>query len=618
MRGRPFSLTTSLPATVSLRRIIENGKHCCPGCGAAFCLGSQSHLSKDAHQIGMPGWIDWTRLEGRLRWRAEVSSGEPQIYVSDAESSMARAQPNGFSSPGNKFTRQSDWFSRTYTALEVSRINKRMLLSPDHANEQLQLLRSKGFVACPPTSSSPSFVATDTNIVEQQVQLAKGEGITDTEMSAFPLRPSSQDRHGESPLICQRCHDMRHDDKGEQLWATPNDQHDNPLLLRERDRGLLSTLLGSPNPLIVIMLIDLLDMPWSLPSPPTQLLSRYSPSGMINKLDIILVGSKADLLPAHARQHCKDYLGSLMPSALGVHLVSAKRDLGVDGLRLHLLHLAKKREASALFLGRTNVGKSSLFNRLIGEERATVSAIPGTTAGLLVRKMNVLTRKAVIAQSHHRLKLDIPSVPSELLLIDLPGLGSQIEPVQLLQDRPTSKVLSSLVSPAECRLLSIRHPLRAARRIMLGEGEALLIGGIARILVSKLPIDCRLMLKVYMRTEISLVKVPSSEVDRLATTWLGDDSPRSTPPKLYPPILRGGRGDPRWAIFAHPQLACEVEFAEETGPDLVLSDDLGWISLHLPKDIACRAHVRVYTPGGRGAITREPLCGRTCSNREDP
>lgn len=610
---RPFSLATSVPETFSLRRIIENGRHCCPGCGAAFCIGSQPEVLKNAHRA-RPGWIDWSRLEGRLRWRADAPSGEPQIYVSDAESSLTQVRQSKPLSLGSKFARQADWFSRTYTALEVARINKRMLLSLGHANEQLQLLRSGGLTS---DSASSSSVATTKDVLELQMKLAQGEGLSEADnMVPSSPRPPSQGQHEERPLICQRCHDLKHDDRGEQLRTSPDDHRDNPLMLGERDRNLLSTLLGGPNNLLVIMLIDLLDMPWSLPPSPAQLLRGYSPSGKIDRLETVLVGSKADLLPAHALQHCIDYLKSLVPSALGVHLVSAKRGMGVDALRLRLLHLSREREANALFLGRTNVGKSSLFNRLVGEERATVSAIPGTTAGLLVRKMNVLRRKAAIAQDHYHSKLDIPSVSSELLLIDLPGLGSQVGLDQLHRRHPPRDVLSSLLSPAECKLLSIKHPLRAARRIMLGKDEVLLIGGIARILVSDLPINCRLMLKVYMRKEVSLVKVPLNETDQFVTTWLG--TPRPTPPKLYPPILGDGREDPRWTIFAHPHLACEVEIGGGMAPELVLSDDLGWVSLHLPEDIPARAHVRVYTPGGRGVISREPLCGQACNNREDP
>jgi len=71
----------------------------------------------------------------------------------------------------------------------------------------------------------------------------------------------------------------------------------------------------------------------------------------------------------------------------GAHFVSAEHGLGIgDLLDAALADLPavapeedEKREVALALVGRPNVGKSSILNRLVGRERAVVSPIPGTT-----------------------------------------------------------------------------------------------------------------------------------------------------------------------------------------------------------------------------------------------
>ena len=104
------------------------------------------------------------------------------------------------------------------------------------------------------------------------------------------------------------------------------------------------------------------------------------------KLPKILVANKCD------SDRIEDTVHELHALGLGEpHAISAEHGRGVEELvdsiaeTLGAVEAAPREEApeerrlSLTIIGRPNVGKSSIFNRLAGEERAVVSDVPGTT-----------------------------------------------------------------------------------------------------------------------------------------------------------------------------------------------------------------------------------------------
>lgn len=102
---------------------------------------------------------------------------------------------------------------------------------------------------------------------------------------------------------------------------------------------------------------------------------------------VLLVANKADTLAWHAEAYGQEWLSL----ALGEPIpVSATNGTNVGDFLDHLYKLLgkqkrrpKKAEEAPMIkvalMGKPNVGKSTLFNKLIGEERVIVSAIPHTT-----------------------------------------------------------------------------------------------------------------------------------------------------------------------------------------------------------------------------------------------
>jgi GTPase len=101
---------------------------------------------------------------------------------------------------------------------------------------------------------------------------------------------------------------------------------------------------------------------------------------------VIVVANKADQLPHETRQLAFYELGLGDPFPVSAAVGKSSGDL-LDRLVETLNGVSPLREAEAgpggevhvAVVGRPNVGKSSLVNRLLGEERVVVAAEPGTT-----------------------------------------------------------------------------------------------------------------------------------------------------------------------------------------------------------------------------------------------
>lgn len=105
---------------------------------------------------------------------------------------------------------------------------------------------------------------------------------------------------------------------------------------------------------------------------------------LIDGKNIIAVLNKIDLLPPNMTMTetstwFKKILIEENIFPLDVCMVSSKKNFGIRGILKKIYSISKNKNIKVLVLGVSNVGKSSILNKLLKEEKLTVSKFSGTT-----------------------------------------------------------------------------------------------------------------------------------------------------------------------------------------------------------------------------------------------
>lgn len=183
-------------------------------------------------------------------------------------------------------------------------------------------------------------------------------------------------------LLCQRCFKIKNYGQYIPIKMTKEDYRE------EVKKSLVEADVAIP-------VFDIIDFEGSFDDEILDILREIDSIVVINKLDLI----PDEKHPSEVADWVKRRLGEEGIAPLDIAIVSSKNGYGINGIFKKIKYFYPN-GAKALVLGVTNVGKSSIINKLIGAKRVTVSKFPGTTL------------KSV--------KTEIPF--SKITLIDTPGL----------------------------------------------------------------------------------------------------------------------------------------------------------------------------------------------------
>lgn len=230
--------------------------------------------------------------------------------------------------------------------------------------------------------------------IELQTEYPNKEGYLQEEVL------NSKDR---AELYCQRCFKIKN--YGKNIPVTFN---------KEDYRKEVQE--AAKNAKLVLAVFDIIDFEGSFDVEILDILREKESIVVINKLDLI----PDDKHPSEVANWVKARLADEGIAPLDIAIVSTKNGYGINGIYKKINHFYPD-GVNIVVLGVTNVGKSSIINRLIGTKIVTVSKYPGTT-----------------------LKSNLMNIPkTNINLIDTPGLIPSGRVSDLICDECNLKVIPS-------------------------------------------------------------------------------------------------------------------------------------------------------------------------------
>ncbi|SJZ44729.1 hypothetical protein SAMN02745174_00543 [Cetobacterium ceti] len=162
-------------------------------------------------------------------------------------------------------------------------------------------------------------------------------------------------------LLCQRCFKIKNYGQYIPVRMTREDYRD------EVRKSIESAKVAIP-------VFDIIDFEGSFDDEILDILREMDSIIVINKLDLI----PDEKHPSEVANWVKERLAEEGVAPLDIAIVSTKNGYGINGIFKKIKHFYPE-GVTALVLGVTNVGKSSIINKLVGAKRSTVSKFPGTT-----------------------------------------------------------------------------------------------------------------------------------------------------------------------------------------------------------------------------------------------
>lgn len=170
-------------------------------------------------------------------------------------------------------------------------------------------------------------------------------------------------------MYCQRCFQLKHYGK-----YTLNK------LTRDDYRREVNSLLDKVD--LVIPVFDIIHFEGAFDVDILDILREKDSIIVINKLDLIPM----DKHPSEVANWVKNRLAEEGIAPLDIAIVSTKNGYGINGIYKKIKHFYPD-GVNGMVIGVTNVGKSSIINRLVGKKIATVSKYPGTTLKNVLNKI---------------------------------------------------------------------------------------------------------------------------------------------------------------------------------------------------------------------------------------